>query len=85
MSADRRGEECNALKEMPISLWMLHLIKNTAGDTGIQERESKKRGMNKKGECETESKGETLMLYEKKLSESKKKLFFSPGRKEEQY
>lgn len=85
MSADRRGEECNALKEMPISLWMLHLIKNTAGDTGIQERESKKRGMDKKGECETESKGETLMLCEKKLSLSQRTNSFSAGRKEEPY
>lgn len=49
MSADRReGEECNALKEMPISLWMLHLIKNTAGDTGIQEAEGVKEKRNGK-------------------------------------
>lgn len=57
------------LKEMPISLWILHLIKNTAADTSIQEAERVKEKRNKKkGESEAKSKGETLMLYEKKLS-----------------
>lgn len=44
---------------MPISLWILCLIKNTAADTGIQEAKRVKRKRNKKkGESETESKGE---------------------------
>lgn len=53
----QEGEECNALKEMPISLWILHLIKNTAADTSIQEAESQRKRNEKKGESETESKG----------------------------
>lgn len=45
----QEGEECNALKEMPISLWILHLIKNTAADTSIQEAEGvKERGVRRK-------------------------------------
>lgn len=67
MSADRRGKNVMLLKEMPISLWILHLIKNTAADTSIQEAGGvKEKGNKKKGESEVESKGETLMLYKKK-------------------
>ena len=41
----QEGEECNAVKEMPISLWILPLIKNTAADT--RGREGKKKGRKK--------------------------------------
>lgn len=47
MSAGRRGEECRALKEMPVSLWIAHLIKNTAADTSAW------RGAGRKEKVET--------------------------------
>lgn len=44
---------------MPISLWMLHLIKNTAGDTGIQEAEGvkEKRNGKERRKCDREQRG----------------------------
>lgn len=64
----QEGEECNALKEMPISLWIRHLIKNTAADTSIQEAERvKERGISRKEKVETETKREsTDVIYIKK-------------------
>lgn len=62
----QEGEECNALKEMPISLWILHSIKNTAADIGIEEVESKKEELKEKRKLGWRTKA--LMLYEKDLS-----------------
>lgn len=54
----QEGEECNALKEMPISLWILQLIKNTAADTSIQEAEGvKERGLRRKEKVRRSAKG----------------------------
>lgn len=53
---------------MPISLWILHLIKNTAADTSIEEAgRVKERGIRRKEKVRWGAKGKALMLYEKEL------------------
>lgn len=60
----QEGEECNAVKEMPISLWIPHLIKNTAADT------SARRGIRRKGKVETGTKREgTVVVIKGALAE----------------
>lgn len=61
----QEGEECNALKEMSVSLWILHSIKNTAADMSIQEMESKKEELKEKKKLERRTKSKVLMVYEK--------------------
>lgn len=71
----QEGEECNALKEMPISLWILHSIKNTAADDGVEEVESKEEELKEKRKLGWEQK--PPMLYEKDLSLPERKKNFA--------
>lgn len=63
----QEGEECNVLKEMSISLWNLHSIKNTAADMSIQGMESKKEKLKEKRKLEWRTKSKVLTPYEKDL------------------
>jgi hypothetical protein len=60
---------------MPIALWILHLIKNTAADTNVGEAEDEWKGKGEweeKREGEKESKGGRAVMFKEKIGRGEK-------------